>query len=269
MKRVGIIGYGAIARSIIADLRAHPVRKHELAAVLTRPSKEEEARAALPGTTLVTRNLHSFLDAGLDIVIEAAGQQAVRDLAVSVLERSRELQILSAGALADAQLRSDVEEAAESHCARVTIPAGAMAGFRGLLALRHAGLKSVTYTSTKPPAAWRGTPAENTFALDRIDAAVELFSGNARQAALQFPKNANLAAVVALAGLGFEHTRVRLIADPTTEYNSGHINARSDVGDLDVTLSGPASGGNLKTSEVTAWSVIAALHNSVETLAFA
>lgn len=269
MKRVGIIGYGAIAKSIITELCVHPVRKHELAAVLTRPSQQQEARAALPGAAVVTDDLRRFLDAGLDVVIEAAGQQAVRDLALSVLERSRELQILSAGALADAPFRDEIEKAAASHRARVTIPAGAMAGFRGLLALRHAGLKSVTYTSTKPPAAWRGTRAENTVALDRIDAAVELFSGSAQQAALQFPKNANLAAVVALAGLGFERTRVRLIADPATEYNSGHIHARSDVGNLDVTLSGPASGANPKTSEVTAWSVIAALHNSVETLAFA
>lgn len=269
MRRVGIIGFGAIATWIAGHMRARPVCNHVLAAALTRPSQQEEARQMLPAGSTVTTDIERFLAADLDIVIEAAGQQAVRDLAAPVLQRCRELQVLSAGALADAAFRAHIGSVASKNDARVTIPAGALAGFRGLLAFRHAGLTSVTYTSTKPPSAWRGTMAERTIALDQIDGTVVLFSGSAQEAALRFPKNANLAAVVALAGLGFEQTRVRLIADPSTTENTGHIKAVSVAGLLEVTMSGPAFEANPKTSEVTGWSVIAALHNRVETISFA
>ncbi|WP_210247620.1 aspartate dehydrogenase [Salinarimonas soli] len=138
------------------------------------------------------------------------------------------------------------------------MPAGAIAGLDGLGTLKAAGLHAVTYTSTKPPLAWRGTPAERTVDLEALTERVVFFEGSAREAALQFPKNANLAATVALAGLGFERTRVRLVADPESRGNTGEVRAESEIGTLEVTMAGLAS-TNPKTSASVAYNLLHAI----------
>ena len=89
--------------------------------------------------------------------------------------------------------------------ARLLLPAGALAGIDGLCALRLGGLTAVKYISSKPPVAWAGTPAAARHQLAALQERTVIFSGTARDAARLYPKNANLAATVALAGLGRSH----------------------------------------------------------------
>jgi hypothetical protein len=105
------------------------------------------------------------------------------------------------------------------------VPAGAIAGLDGPGALKLAGLNRVTHTSTEPPFAWRGTPAERILPLDALRKRTALFAGSAREAALNYPRKANFAATVALAGLGFDRTRVHLDPDPAAKGNTGMIEA--------------------------------------------
>jgi aspartate dehydrogenase len=139
------------------------------------------------------------------------------------------------------------------------VPAGAIAGLDGLGTLKLAGLSRVNYTSIKPPLAWRGTPAERILPLDTLQERTVFFEGSAREAALIYPKNANLAATVALAGLGFDGTRVQLVADPAAQGNTGMIEADSEIGTMTVVMSGRAS-ANPKTSASTAFSLLHAIH---------
>jgi aspartate dehydrogenase len=169
--------------------------------------------------------------------------------------------LLSVGALAEAALQADLQSAAQAGSSRLLLPVGAIAGLDGLLALRQAGLQRVRYTSAKPPLAWRGTPAEAAFDLARLTAPTVIFEGTARDAARPYPKNANLAAAVALAGLGFEQTAVRLVADPAATGNTGQIDAEGATSRLQVTVAGAASAANAKTSGIVAHSVLSALAN--------
>lgn len=265
--RLGLIGYGGIGRSILAAWAQRPIDGHEMAALLVRPRQRAEAQAAWPDLA-VTDSLAGFLAHRPDIVIEAAGQPAVRETAEAALKQGCDYFIISTGALADAAFRAHILGLALAGTGRVVIPVGATAGLDGLLAMRQDGLLSVTYTSTKPPKAWKGTPAERAFDLDAIVAPTVIFSGRADEAALHYPKNANLAATVALAGLGFERTQVKLVADPAATGNTGCIEAESTSSRLTVTVAGRSSAANPKTSAITGMSVLSALDNRQARLTF-
>jgi aspartate dehydrogenase len=120
------------------------------------------------------------------------------------------------------------------------IPSGAVGGLDALAAARLGGLTSVTYVGRKPVAAWQGTKAEESVVLADISAATAVFEGTAREAALAYPQNANVAAAIALAGVGFDATRVTLIADPAARGNEHHIEAEGAFGRL-TPLRSPAN----------------------------
>jgi aspartate dehydrogenase len=83
-----------------------------------------------------------------------------------------------------------------------------------------------------------------------------LISDSAREAAQQFPKNANVAATLSLAGLGLDRTRVRLIADPTIHENIHEYEATGTFGHLEVKLRGLPLPSNPKTSALTVLSAL-------------
>lgn len=271
LRRVGVIGWGSIGQTLLQAWAQQPVPGHQAVALLVRPAQLQAARDAaadLPAGLRVTADAAEFLATPLDLVVEAAGQGAVRELGEAVLHSGRDLMLLSVGALTDDALRERLQAQATEAGVRLLLPVGAIAGLDGLLALRRAGLQQVRYTSTKPPAAWKGTAAEQMIDLDAITGPTRFFSGTAREAAAQFPKNANLAATVALAGLGLDHTRVELVADPAARGNHGQIEAQGLESRLSVTVAGLGSASNPKSSRITGLSVLSALANAASPLGY-
>jgi aspartate dehydrogenase len=262
-ERVAVLGFGAIGRVVAAGLAEGPGPR--LAALLVRSRQVEEARAALPDHVAVVDTLAALLELRPTLVVESAGQGAVREHGAEILSAGVDLMVVSTGALAEAALLDRLMAAAERAGARILVPAGAIAGLDGLGTLKQAGLKAVTYTSAKPPLAWRGTPAEELLDLAAIRERRTFFEGSAREAALSYPKNANLAATVALAGLGLDRTRVCLVADPDAVGNTGTIEASSEIGDMTLVMAGRPS-ANPKTSASTAYSLLHAVRSRAATL---
>jgi aspartate dehydrogenase len=260
MLSVGIVGLGAIGQLLVEELGRTGTAS--VCAALVRESFAGPSPHGVP----TVRSLEELLTLQPSIILEAAGQGAVREHGAAILEHGTDLMVISSGALADDDVHEQLIEAARRGGSRMLLPVGAIAGIDGLVALRASGLTRVRYTSGKPPAAWTGTLAEELVDLAGMSEPVVFFDGSAREAARSFPKNANLAATVALAGLGLDDTQVSLIADPTADGNYGQIEAEGAAGTLSVQAQGPAADGNPKTSAVTAFSMIASLQSFQATL---
>ena len=108
---------------------------------------------------------------------------------------------------------------------------------------------------SKPPAAWKGTPAESRFDLAALTEPTVLFSGSARGSASTYPQNANVTAAIALAGIGFDATVVQLIADPSIERNFDEVVAEGAFGRLIVRLENAPLPHNPKTSWLAVLSI--------------
>ena len=265
MKTVALIGYGAIAHMVVDEL-AKDVSEICVGAVLIRENRVETARRELPDSIRVVTAVPELLADQPDVVVECAGQGAVREYGDAVLAAGIDLMVIATGAFADAGLLDDLTAKAKRSGARMLLPAGAIAGIDGLTALRVGGLDRVRYTSAKPPEAWRGTPAEDRFELGNLVEPTVIFRGSPIDAAREYPKNANLAMTVALAGAGVDKTEIELIADPGVTTNLGRIHAEGRFGRLDVEMEGQPAPTNPKTSAVTALSIVHAIRNLAATV---
>lgn len=253
MKRsVALIGYGAIAQAVCAAARVDPAL--ELKQVVVRAGKPSSVQKSLGPIIQAIESLDD-LDEDIALVIECAGHGAVREFGPAILQRGIDFAIVSAGALADDALHQALKDACLSGKARLQVLSGAIGGIDAITAAGTA-LEDVTYTARKPPLSWGGSPADQTHDLGRITKPTAIFQGTAREAALGFPKNANVVATVALAGIGFDRTLVSLMADPDARGNSHEITATGGGYDLRYATKGTALASNPKTSALTALSVI-------------
>ncbi len=252
---VGIIGCGVIGSEICRALNAdrfqgtvlvmdrHPDRAQQLARKLNVKS------AAVP--------LSDILDQA-DLVVECASIQAARDVALSVLTKGTDLMLLSVGALVDHDFRKHVFQAARSHRSNLYIPSGAIGGIDALLAAAQGSIDRVTLTTTKPPAGLRTAPYVITHCIDLGKTGV-IFEGTAHDAIDFFPQNVNVAASLALAGVGFDRTIVRIAVDPRLTRNVHEIDVEGDFGRFEARFENVPS-SNDRTSKLAAYSAAAMIH---------
>ena len=266
MTTVGLIGCGGIAQDVVAALRSEdPTNGVRIVGALARAGRADQARAALRGIDIVEA-LADLIARGPAVIAEVAGQQAVAQHGEQVLRGGIDCLVISVGALADPALFGRLKAAAQDGNSRILLPAGAIGGIDAIAAMRVAGLTSVRYRSRKPPAAWRGSPAEKVVDLATLTRRTVLYRGTAGEAALLYPQNANVAAAVALAGLGFDATEVELVADPDAPGNVHEIEAEGAAGRFAIQLQGKPSRSNPKTSALAAMSVARALLNERATI---
>ncbi len=261
----GLIGYGGIAIDLMTALGANEAVATRLVGVLARPGRAAAARERL-GAVRIVETADALIGLGPEIVVEAAGHDALATHGAAVLATGIDLVVASTGALADPRLYERLCAAAAQGGARLLVPGGAIGGIDAIAAMRLSGLAAVRYRSVKPPLAWRGTPAEQLVDLDHLADRVCFYQGTARAAALDYPQNANVAATIALAGLGFEATQVELVADPAAPGNLHEIEAEGATGRIAIRMQGKPSARNPKTSALTALSVARAVVNRAATV---
>ena len=255
--KIGLIGNGAIAK-LVTNFCAQRADRLDVVGALGLPADKNSV-----GNHPVVQTWEDLRALRPELIVECAGHSAVRAYGVKALNAGIDLIVVSTGSLADENLCHDLKTAAERSTAQLKLPAGALPGVDALSAGRLAGLRKVTLRSSKPPKAWSGTPAEKKLDLAAITEPTVIFSGNAREAALAFPKNANVAATAALAGLGFEATTVTLVADPNVTHNAHRLEAEGAFGRLILEINANPSPDNPKTSHMAALSIMRLLENEV------
>lgn len=244
--KVGLIGRGAIARYVSEALEK---RGHQIAATLLRPQR----MAPEVGTV-------RQLPDGLDLIIDCAGHSALASYGPQILARGTDMITVSLGALANPQIAGALDHAAKQGQAKLHLASGAIGALDCLSAARIGKLGAVTYTGRKPPNGWKGSPAENKLDLELLSHGAHVhFEGTAREAALAYPKNANVAAAVALAGLGFDETLVCLIAEASIQHNIHQVTAEGEFGRFEFQINGNSLPENPRSSALAAMSVVAKL----------
>lgn len=259
----GIIGEGAIGSYV---RRALEKRGFSVRAILRRTDKSNASPEDSGRPSYVTRV--EDLPNDIDLMIDCAGHAGLKSHGPGILRRGTDLITLSIGALADHGLYDELQEAARQGGARLHLASGAIGALDCLRSARVGQLERVTYTGRKPPRGWKGSPAESKLDLDNLDGAAVHFEGSARVASTEYPKNANVAAAVALSGVGFDDTQVRLIADPNVNENIHEIEAVGEFGSFSFEIRGRSLPDNPRSSALAAMSVIAAIEQQTQDIGF-
>jgi aspartate dehydrogenase len=260
---VGIIGNGAIGTYVREKLVE---QGHAMQALIVRSTSIEACASEVPGAVCIASA--ADLPASIDHMIDCAGHTALKSHGPEILRRGIDLTTLSIGGLADQALFHSLKQAAADGRAKLHLASGAIGALDTLRAARVGNLQSVTYVGRKPPRGWRGSPAESRLDLDELGAAAVHFEGSARDAAIEYPRNANVAAAVALAGIGFDDTQVRLIADPGVSENIHEVQATGDFGRFSFEIRGHSLPDNPSSSALAAMSVISKLEQETSNICF-
>lgn len=199
------------------------------------------------------------------VVIECLPAAAFDSVAVPAIAAGRTLLVLSAGALLD---RLALVEEARRTGARIIVPSGALLGLDAVRAAAQGTIHSVKLVTRKPPKGLVGAPylEQRRISLEGLTAPLRVFVGSAREGARGFPANVNVAAALALAGIGPERTEIEIWADPAVTRNMHRIEVEADSTRFSMTIEGIPSEDNPRTGKLTPLSVIACLKGLVEPL---
>lgn len=267
--RVGIAGFGAIGKVVAEHLdgKLHGgIEGLALAAVSARDIARAERAMAGFARPVPVVPLARLAEADLDIVVECAPAALLRDIAEPALAAGRILVTLSCGALLD---NFDLVELARRHGGRILVPTGALLGLDAVQAAAQGDISRVHMITRKPPAGLDGAPylVEHAISVLGIWKRQRVFSGTAREAARGFPANVNVAAALALAGIGPDRTTIEIWADPAIDRNIHRIEVEADTVRLSLQIENVPSLENPKTGRLTPLSAVALLRKLSSPLA--
>jgi aspartate dehydrogenase len=260
---VGIAGVGAIG-SVVARALDKGLTGFRLEALTTRDAQRPPAVLAelkRPVEVVDARELAQRCE----VIVECAPSAAFTTIVRPAAEAGRVIVTVSAAALIE---NMAVVEVARAHGGRIILATGALLGFDAVRAAAKGVIHSVCMVTRKPPRALLGAPYLELHGIDltNLRAPLRVFAGSAREGARGFPANVNVAAALALAGIGPERTQLEIWADPGLSRNTHTIKVDADSVRFEMTIENVPTPDKPGTGRVTALSVIAALESLTSTL---
>lgn len=263
MLRMSMMGLGAIGNGVLDALRDGTLGTIDCPAVLVKRPRPFKTDDTLP---VLTHDPDLFFRFKVDLVLEVAGHEAVREHGARILRNGSDLMVTSIGALADQALLDELIITARGAGTRIHLPSAGVGALDILCAAATGGLDEVVMTVRKAPLAWEGTIAAEQHALATLREAVCLYDGPVRQGAASYPQNVNISAAVALAGLGLDQTRLRIFADPGTDLHVVEIEAKGKFGSFSFREAVVPAEDNPKTGKIVAMAIIKTLRQMVSPL---
>lgn len=254
--RVALAGLGAIGMTLADALHDGGIDGFVLTAVAARDEAAARARLGARGEGVTVTSIEG-LEPLADLVVECAPAALLPAIARPFLTASKTVVTLSAGALLG---HPELIDLARETGGRIVVPTGALLGLDAVVAAAEGTIERVTMTTRKPVTGLLGAPylVDNDIDISRITEPMRIFSGSAREAAVGFPANLNVAVALSLAGIGPDRTVLEIWADPALTRNTHQIVVEADSAGFTLSIENVPS-ENPKTGRITALSVIALL----------
>jgi len=254
--RVAIAGLGAIGQSLAQSLASGKVPGVELVAVSAKNHEKAKAFVQTLAHSVPVLTIEA-LEPVSDIVVECAPAALLSDIVTPFMKAGKQAIVLSVGALL---FNDHLRGVATEHGGTIMVPTGALIGLDAVIAAAEGQIHEVKMVTRKPPAGLKGAPhlVEHNISVDGLTEPLKVFEGNAKDAAKGFPANLNVVVALALAGVGPEHTRLEIWADPAVTRNTHTIHVDSDSARFTMTIENIPS-DNPKTGRIVAQSVVAML----------
>ncbi len=195
-----------------------------------------------------------------DVVLEAASKDAVSEWGEAALRAARRVVISSASAFVDDQVLRSMQAVARQCGSQLVLSPGAVAGIEALAAGARKGLHEVRHRIIKPPSGW---PASIMQQSSPVEHESVIFRGSAREAAREYPLNANVAVVVGLASIGLDRTVLEMVVDPDAVMNRHEVFATGDFGSLKVEVVNRPLERNPRSSLLAALALVRLAENEV------
>ncbi len=263
-KKVAVIGYGSIGKEIIASAKRQEIPNAKIVAVFDKQSQVinsvDNQNSEVHLFSEFDEFYNSQIYSNLDVIIECASKDAVKEYGKKIIESKKDLIVLSVGAFSDKKYLVELQDLSNLNNTKILIPTGAIAGLDSIRSVKKY-LDSLSITTTKHPESLAGAPffKRSKIKLDDINSETVLFEGNASTAIELFPANVNVAVATALAGIGLEKTRVSIKADPLISVNKHEIVAKGSFGEIHIIVQNIPSPSNPKTSYLASLSAIECL----------
>lgn len=243
MKRVGIIGCGAMGSLIAEAVDQQIVQCEELILLDSSREKAQHLQESLKTSAVAVSNLDEMLNLHPTVVIEAASQEAVREYLGKIVENNIDVIVMSVGALLSSKLKSR----------KIHTTSGAIGGLDAISNAELAGIDEIVLTTRKHP---------KTLDMENVQEKL-VYEGNATEAVKRFPRELNVAASLALT-VQPEKVLVRVISDPNATRNTHELSVKWKQGEMFMRFMNDPHPQNPKTSALAAWAAIRLLKTLLE-----
>lgn len=223
MKKVGFLGGGKIGQSLVNHMLEE---KSGEAVFIYDPFQSNDVLHGVP----VIRSVEEEDYLGLDLVVECSTAQVVKENAIKVLKHCDFL-TFSLTAFQDDDLLAEARRTAAKYGTTLYMPHGAILGLDGIFDGRLA-FDAISIETIKSPKSLGREDQERTV----------VYEGSARGAAIAYPRNVNVHAAVALAGLGFDRTQSKITSDPSVHTNEHIIRIKGEGIDFSIHVKSFAAG---------------------------